>query len=225
MNLYNVGTADADASLRFACKTERAVKTDLLGREKEALVCDPEIRFTVGAHKIFPAFVETVHARTAETSADVQLLSGETFELPKDLQTPFPENVTENDYLAEKKREAEIEKLFHRAKAEWETMQQHAAETPAEKAQHAACETRFHSAHRTWLESRLSVLYTEMKRTETLYGSGSTEAERLAEKQQAILRKIAYELNQARVRKRAAEYVQDFFEAAAREEGAGSKRS
>lgn len=216
MDLYNVGDEEAAVSLRFAHKTIHAARTDLLGQEKEELPCDSGVRLTIGGRKITPLFVKTVREEMEERSDDVRFVPDEQFVLPKRLQTPFPENVKESDLLMEKMREEQKETLFHQAQAEWEAVQKQAANSPAQKAMRAVCETQLYTAQRTWLESRLSVIYTERKRAETRYGVDSLEVKMLVEKQRPILRKIAHDLNQARVQKRAAEYVQDFFETNAR---------
>lgn len=210
IRLYHAGVVPAKADIAFLADIDQAFLVNPLGEKwKDLDIWEKRVEFTINPKQIL-----TMQVKTRKHEADFQPVSYKPYTEPveeidfsayKELETTM-----EADVERERVRAEELEKQYLKKKREYQAYRERLKEregTIDYDAVSAALFLDMNAFRRAYLEARLSAIYTKQAIKKRYCNKEPEKYARYKEQLIPELRKISYQLNQARIDKRVGEYI------------------
>jgi mannosylglycerate hydrolase len=225
--LYNSSSQEANGVLTFDGEIQQAETVNL----NEEFQSNLSIKKNAIAVKVLSKKIVTLNLKFKQSkpvkniqSSGTKILSPHSVEKTDDLNVNIPAIVTKNDIIRERKRAGQIKKelLFNQIKLKEVESKIASSKNGQEllKLERKKIYSwgKVTTLVRAELEARLSFILTEKKYNE-LYESDKQKKNKKLKTHDSIIRDIGFKLNTARVNKRAAEYLIEFYNSRNKLEG------
>jgi mannosylglycerate hydrolase len=233
LRLYNSSSQEANGVLTFDGEIQQAETVNL----NEEFQSNLSIKKNAIAVKVLSKKIVTVNLKFKQSkpvkniqSSGIKILSPHSVEKTDDLNVNIPAIVTKNDIIRERKRAKQIKKELLLNQINLKEVKSKIVSSKNGQESSKLERKKIYSwgkvttLVRSELEARLSFILTEKKYNE-LYESDKQKKNKKIKTYDSIIRDIGFKLNTARVNKRAAEYLIEFYNSRNKLEGMNQEKN